>query len=174
MKIHTSFKATIQAAFLLAACLFYSVPAFAKEIKLPNDEFAIASITIPGSWKPEAVEHGVEAESADGAIYMSVVAAGSEKGLKADIDTTFEMLAEHKVKIDESSKKEGKGKINEFETSSLTFKGTDEDGACTVAIIFVPIKKKVLIMTFWFSDEGADKHSKEMDKILASLKAVSE
>jgi hypothetical protein len=177
MKIHTSLrslKTTIHAALLLAAGLFCSAPAFAKEIKLPNDEFAIASISIPGSWKPEAVEHGVEAVSDDGAIYMSVVAAGSEKGLEADIEATFEMLGEHKVKINEKTKKEGKGKINEFETTSLTFKGTDADGPCTIAIVFVPIKKKVLIMTFWFSDEEVEKHGKDMDKILGSLKAVAE
>ena len=177
MKIQTSFqslKATIQAAALLAVGLFCSAPASAKEIKLPNDEFAIATINIPGSWKPETVEHGVEAASDDGAIYMSVVAAGSEKGLEADLKATFEMLEEHKVKINESSKKEGKGKINDFETTSLSFKGKDEDGPCTVAIVFVPIKKKVLILTFWFSDEEVEKHAKEMDKILGSLKAASE
>ncbi len=103
---------------------------------------------------------------------MAIVAVGSEKGLKADIDDTFEMLKEHKVQINEASKKERKGKLNEFETTSVTFKGKDEDGPCTISIIFVPLKDKVLIITFWFTDEELDKHSKEMDKILGSLKAA--
>ena len=158
---------------LLTVCFLSSSLLFAKEIKLPNDDFAIASINIPGNWKPEAIERGTAAQSEDAAIFMSVVAVGSEKGLKADIDDTFEMLKEHKVQINEGSKKEGKGKLNEFETSSITFKGKDEDGPCTISIIFVPIKDKVLIMTFWFTDEELEKHSKEMDKILSSLKAVS-
>src|SRR4051812_21762135 len=46
----------------------------AKTFKLPNDDFAIASIDMPDSWKPKEVENGVEGQSADDAVYMSIVA----------------------------------------------------------------------------------------------------
>ena len=176
MQINTSFaslKSILCAAIIAATGLLSLGRLSAKEIKLPDAEFAIASVNIPNGWKPEAVDHGVEAVSADGAIYLSAVAVGSEKGMQAEIDATFEMLKEHKVKINESTKKEGKGKINAFETTSLTFKGKDEDGPCTISIIFVPIKGKVLIMTFWYSDEDIEKHAKTMDGILDSLKENS-
>src|SRR5579871_2062793 len=81
-----SFK-TITRAFLpLAAFLLCAGTSMAKEFKLPNDDFAIASIDIPKSWKPEAVDNGVEAQTEDGSFYMSIVAVGTEKGAAADID----------------------------------------------------------------------------------------
>ena len=174
MKIQTSFpfsKATFLTV-LLAAGLACSSSLFAKEFKLPNDEFPIASISIPADWKPEAVEHGVEAQTEDGSFYLSVVAAGTVKGISADTDATLEMLKEHKVKIDESSQKTGKGKVNEFDTESITLKGKDEDGPCTITILLVTIKDKVVIVTYWFTDTELDKHSKEVEKIQNSLKGT--
>ena len=94
------------ASLITIVCFLYSGSLFAKELKLPNDEFPIASIKIPNSWKPEAVEHGVEAQTEDASFYMSVVAAGTDKGVKADIEGTKDMLKEHKVKIDESTGKD--------------------------------------------------------------------
>src|ERR1700678_3067853 len=128
MRYQTSFKplkAIIPTGLLLAACLFSSATSFAKEFKLPNDDFAIASIDIPGSWKPEAVDNGVEAQSEDAAFYLSIIAVGTEKGIKEDTDATFDMLKEHKVKIDESSQKTGKGQVNGLPTESITLKGKD-------------------------------------------------
>ncbi len=145
----------------------------AKEFKLPNDEFAIASINIPGSWKPEAVDHGVEAQTEDGSFYLSVVAVGNDKGLQADVDATKDMLKEHKVKIDESSEKTGKGNVNGFPTESMTIKGKDEDGPCTVTILVVTIKDKAVVITYWFTDTELSKHEKEVDDIQKSLKAGS-
>ncbi|MEY2585896.1 MAG: hypothetical protein QOD80_1922, partial [Verrucomicrobiota bacterium] len=68
----------------------------AKTFKLPNDDFAIASIDMPDSWKPKEVENGVEGQSADDAVYMSIVAVGSDKGMNAEIDDIFEMIKTHK------------------------------------------------------------------------------
>src|SRR5579872_1131749 len=86
----------------------------AKEFKLPNADFAIATVNIPGSWKPEAIDNGVEAQTEDTSFYLSIVAAGTGKSVDEDIDATKDMLKEHKVKIDESSQKTGSGKVNGF------------------------------------------------------------
>ena len=157
---------------ILTACL--SLSAFAKDLKIPNEDFAIATISIPNSWKPDAIDKGYEAQSPDNAIYLSVVAVGSEKGMNAEIEDTFKFLEEHKVKIKESSKKEQKFTINGFEAQELVFDGKDEDGPATISIAFVPVGKKVLIFTYWASKEDEEKHTKEISKILGSLKAVSE
>ena len=166
------FKPSINAGLILATCALFAAPVFAKTFKLPDAEFAVASIDVPGSWSPEEVEHGLEAETKDGEFYLSVVAVGTEKGMTAEIDETFEMLKEHKVKVDASSKKEGKGKINELETQSLTLKGSDEDGPCTITILFVTIKNKMIVMTYWFTDEDLPKFEKEVMAIQNSLKAI--
>jgi len=169
----TSLQTTLRMGLLVAVGLLFSTSLFAKEFKLPNDEFAIASIDIPKSWKPEAVDRGVEAQSPDSAFYMSVVAAGSAKGVAEEVQSTEEMLKEHKVKVDEASQKTGKGNVNGFPTESVTMKGKDEDGPCTITILVVTMKDKVVIITYWFTDADYDKHAKEVDAIQKTLKASS-
>jgi hypothetical protein len=158
---------------LVAVSSLLVAPAFAKTQKLPNDEFAIASINIPNDWEPEEITNGVAAESPDKAVYLAVVAVGNEKGMNAEIDDTFEFLKEHKVQLDKSTKKEGKFKVNDFQAEELTFQGKDEDGPTAVTIAFVPIKDKVLVFTYWVSTEGEEKHQEEVGKILKSLKPAS-
>src|SRR6266550_1913684 len=96
---------------LLTLALLSVISADAKTFKLPNEDFAIASIDMPDSWKPKTVDNGIWGQSADTAVYMSVVAVGSEKGMNAEIDDTFEMLKTHNVIIDDSTKKENKFKV---------------------------------------------------------------
>src|SRR4051812_43325155 len=93
---------------LIALAFVGVITADAKTFKLPNDDFAIASIDMPDSWKPKEVDNGVEGQSADDAVYISVVAVGSEKGMTGEIEDTFAMLKKNKVTLDESTKKENK------------------------------------------------------------------
>ncbi|MGZ4985585.1 MAG: DcrB-related protein [Chthoniobacterales bacterium] len=145
----------------------------AKTLKLPNEEFPIASINIPDSWEPEEINNGVAGTSDDGAVYLSVVAVGTDKGMKAELDDTFAMLKEHDVDLDQASKKENKFKINGLDAEELVFQGKDEDGPASVSITFVTIKDKILILTYWVSTEEEKKHQEEVGKIISSLKATS-
>ena len=145
----------------------------AKTFKLPDDDFAIASIDMPDSWKPKEIDGGVAGQSADDAVYLSVVAVGSEKGMNAEIDDTFEMLKTHNVELDESTKKENKFKIGALEATELLYQGKDEDGPAAVSIVFVPIKDKLVIMTYWVTTEKEKEHQAEVGKIVNSLKPAS-
>src|ERR1051325_7618737 len=109
----------------------------AKTYKLPNDDFAIASIDMPDSWKPTVVENGIWGQTEDTAVYMSVVAVGSEKGMNAEIEDTIEMLNKHKVTLDDSTKKENKFKAGAFDATEILYQGKDEDGPTAVTITFV-------------------------------------
>lgn len=164
---------TLLPLLLATVCLLQSGSLFGKEFELPNADFAIASVKIPANWKPEVVDNGVEAQTEDGSFYLSIVAAGTEKGVDADIKATKDMLKEHKVQIDESTQKSGNGNVNGFPTESVTVKGTDEDGPCTVTILLVTIKDKMLVFTYWFNDSELSKHEKEVEEIQNSLKAAS-
>src|SRR3954447_10557146 len=126
-----------------------AAPAFAKTMKLPDDEFAIASINIPDDWDPEEITNGVVGESPDKAVYLAAVAVGNEKGMNAELEDTFDFLKEHKVQLDQASKKEDKFKVNGIEAQEVTFQGKDEDGPAAVSIAFVPIKDKVIVLTYW-------------------------
>jgi hypothetical protein len=158
---------------VLTIALLGAVSADAKTFKLPNEDFAIASIDMPDSWKPKEAENGVFGQSADDAVYLSVVAVGSEKGMSAEIDDTFEMLKTHKVVLDESTKKENKFKIGALDATELLYQGKDADGPAAVSIVFVPIKDKLIIMTYWVTTAKEKEHLKEVGTIVNSLKPTS-
>ena len=158
---------------LLTLAMIGVISADAKTFKLPDDDFAIASIDMPDSWKPKEIDNGVAGQSADDAVYLSVVAVGSEKGMNAEIDDTFEMLKSHNVTLDESTKKEEKFKIGSLEATELLYQGKDEDGPAAVSIVFVPIKDKLIIMTYWVTTAKEKEHQEEVGKVVNSLKASS-
>jgi len=158
---------------LIAIGFLGVIAADAKTYKLPNDDFAIASIDMPDSWKPKVVENGIWGQSEDTAVYMSVVAVGSEKGMNAEIEDTFEMLKGRDVTLDQSSKKENKFKIGSLDATELLFQGKDEDGPAAVSMCFVPIKDKMIIFTYWVTTAKEQEHQKEVGTIVNSLKPAS-
>ena len=112
-------------------------------------------------------------ESPDKAVYLAAVAVGSEKGMEAELDDTFALLKEHEVELDKSTKKENKFKLNGVEVEELIFHGKDEDGPCSVSISFVPMKDKVVVLTYWVTTSKETKHQEEVGKIVQSLKPAS-
>jgi len=159
--------------FIAIAFIGAIASADAKTFKLPNDEFVIASIDIPDSWKPSEVDRGVECQSSDDAVYISIVAVGNEKGMNAEIEDTFAMLKTHNVTLDDSTKKENKFKIGSLDATELLFQGKDEDGPAAVSMCFVPIKDKVVVLTYWVTTAKDQEHQQEVGKIVNSLKPAS-
>jgi hypothetical protein len=142
----------------------------AKPLNVPDNESPVASIEFPKDWEADTIENGVVGTSPDGAVYLAVVAVGNEKGMNAEIDSTFAMLQEQKVELDESSKKENKFKINGLEAQELLFEGKDADGPAAVSITFVTIKDKLIVFTYWVSTADEAKHQQTVGKIVNSLK----
>ena len=157
----------------IAIAFLATIPVDAKTFKLPNEDFAIASIDMPDSWSPKVVENGIWGQTEDTAVYMSVVAVGSEKGMNAELDDTFDMLKSHKVIIDDSTKKENKFKVGSLDATELLFQGKDDDGPAAVSICFVPIKDKMIIFTYWVTTAKEKEHLQEVGKIVNSLKPTS-
>lgn len=158
---------------LIAIALLSTISTDAKTFKLPNDDFTIASIDMPDAWNPKEVENGVEGQSPDDAVYMSIVAVGSEKGMNAEIDEIFEMIKSHNVELDESTKKENKFKAGAFDATELLFQGKDDDGPAAISITFVPVKDKLVIITYWVTTAKEKEHQATVGKIVNSLKASS-
>jgi hypothetical protein len=158
---------------LIAVAFLGTISVHAKTFKLPNDDFAIASIDMPDSWKPKTYDNGISGQSEDDAVYLSVVAVGSEKGMQAEIEDTFEMLKTHDVTLDESTKKENKFKIGALDATELLYQGKDEDGPAAISICFVPIKDKMVIFTYWVTTAKEKEHIQEVGKIVNSLKPLS-
>ena len=150
--------------------LFAVFPADAKTVKLPDADDPVASITFPNNWDVEEMEGGYGADSEDDHVYISAVAVENETDMNAQIDDVFAMLKEHKVQLDESSKKEQKFKVNGLEATELLFQGKDEDGPCGVSIVFVPVKNNLVILTYWVTTAEEEKHQKTVGNIINSLK----
>ena len=156
------------ALLALSTLCVFSVDA--KTVKLPDAEGAVASITFPDDWDVEEMEGGYGADSPDDHVFISAVAVKNETDMNAQIDDVFEMLKEHKVELDESTKKEQKFKVNGLEASELLFQGKDEDGPCGVSIVFVPVKNNLIILTYWVTTAQEEKHQVTVGKIINSLK----
>ena len=154
------------------ACTLAAASASAGTFKVPNDDFAIASVDIPDKWKPEAIDKGVEANSPDEEIYVAIEAVGSDKGIDAALDETEKMLKENKVDIDASSQSKSTFKAAGVEATELDFKGKMEGEAQTVAIVFIPLKGKLVIMTYWATAAKEKAHEIEIGKIVNSIKAL--
>ncbi len=155
---------------ILAISALALVSAEAKTVKIPDADNAVASITFPDDWDVEEMEGGYGADSADDHVYISAVAVQNETDMNAQIDDVFELLKEHKVALDESSKKEQKFKVNGLEATELLFQGKDEDGPCGVSIVFVPVKNNLVILTYWVTSAEEEKHQKTVGNIVNSLK----
>ncbi len=149
-----------------------TVSASAKTLKVPEADSAIASITFPDSWETSEIEDGVTGQSADDAIFMAVVAVSNEKGMNDEIDDTFAMLKEHKVELDQTTKKENKFKLGGLDAEELLFQGKDQDGPTAVSITFVVVKDKLVVLTYWVSTEDEPKHAKEVEDIVKSFTAL--
>jgi hypothetical protein len=55
----------------------------------------------------------------------------------------------------------------------LLFQGKDDDGPAAISITFVPVKDKLVIMTYWVTTAKEKEHQAEVGKIVNSLKASS-
>ena len=107
---------------LLLALIFTLTTAMAPAdtIKVPQDEPAV-TLNIPDNWEPDQDDAGVLAESPDNVatVYFEVV--GSEDELKEAIEGSVEWLAEHEVKVDESTQEEKEFKTGEREWKVISW-----------------------------------------------------
>jgi hypothetical protein len=154
-------------ALAIAACT--PTLSFADTLLFPS-EAPIAQITIPADWEPKETESGVDATSADSAIYIAVDVANAKTSDKV-IDDAIAFLKKNGVKIDGATQKQSDEVINGMDMSNFDWTGTDDDGAVNVSLSVVsPKPGKLLVITYWGSKGKQEKHLGELQDIIASLK----
>ncbi|MFN7009683.1 MAG: histidine kinase [Allorhizobium sp.] len=162
-------KSTLLAAFLAFAM---PVAALAAEIQLPSDA-PVATVTIPDSWNPTEIDHGVEAVSADEAVYLSIEVA-DEKSTDKIIEGIFAFLEENGVKVDAATQSETDNKLNGMDVSTIEWDGQDEDGPVSVGVTMLsPKPGKLLLMTYWGTKGEQEKHMNDFVGIIASIKPAN-
>ena len=156
---------------IFAAALFaLSLPAIshAATLEFPSDD-PIASITIPDDWEPTETDAGVNANSADDAIYISIDVADEETSDVVSDAVTF--LQKSGVKVDTATQKESTETLNGMEMTNLDWSGTDDDGDVSIGLSFVsPKPGKLLVITYWGTKGMQEQHGPELQAIITSLK----
>lgn len=147
--------------------------AAAADFKIP-DKHPVVSVTFPDAWKPEAIERGVQGQTADTAVYLSVEATKSEKGMNEIIDASFDLFKEHKVEVDKSTKKVNKLQIAGQEAEEMLFTGKDEDGPTAISITTLAVGDHTVIISYWASTESEAKYHEAITRIIGSIKALKE
>jgi hypothetical protein len=159
----------------LALCLtlpFLAVTLSAKVIKIPEED-SVVSVDAPDSWSPETTDKGVVTESADkeATVFFEVTSA---KGTDALLDENIAWLKDQKVSIDQASKSEKDFKTSSMSWSRISWDGTSEEwGPATIGFAFADVGNgKVLVVTYWITKKGWEKHDSELSKIFDSVKKI--
>jgi hypothetical protein len=151
-------------------CAFVAT-AQAKEFQLPDANPAV-SVTLPDSWKPEAIDTGAEATSPDGGAYIALETSPA-KGVNDLIDSDIEFLKKNKVTIDPATQQSQDTKVNGMPVTFLRWTGKDEDGPTAVTLVIFGVSDKlILLMTAWASPAAEKKFSADLDSTVASVKPI--
>ncbi len=162
-------KKTILAALLIG--LFPAVGS-AATLNFPSDA-PVASITIPDTWGPKETETGIDAESDDNAIYISIDVADGASTDKV-VSDAIDYLKQKGVTIDAKTQKESEDTVNGMQMKNLDWTGTDADGDVSIGLSFVqPSPDKLLVITYWGSKGEQEKHGAELGAIIGSLKPAA-
>jgi hypothetical protein len=157
-------------AALSVALFLMPVAAEAKTFRLGKP--AVATVSIPDSWKPEETEDGIEANSPDGTIYLSIEVAplGDGTALAKAMRAAVDWVTEQGAKLN------GYGEavnatVNGWEAIAATTSGKDADGNDTmvdvVGVIVSPTTGLVLLS--WYDPRG-EKNRPAVERIINSLK----
>ncbi len=139
--------------------------------KLPEDRPAV-SLALPDAWQPELIDKGVQGQTPDGDVYFSAEITKTVSDMNAIMDGTDAMLKEHKVKLDNASRKESKFDLNGLPADQMIYQARDGKGPAIVSITFVSLKDMVLVVTRWTSPGGEKAHQKELTAVVQSIKAL--
>jgi hypothetical protein len=158
----------ILAAAVLATTLLSS-PSFAATLLFPSAA-PVAQITIPDAWNPEETDSGIQANSDDDAIYLSIDVATSETTDKV-IEDVFSFLDENGVTVDPATQKQSEDTFNGMKMINLDWSGKDKDGAVSIGVSLVaPKPDKLLVITYWGTKGEQEKHGPELVALINSLK----
>jgi hypothetical protein len=155
---------------LTLACLSAS-PSFAKNLAVPAKD-PVATLVIPDSWKPEAIDFGYSAKSPDGDIFFAVEYAAGSRVAKM-LANNDEWLKENKIRP------KGEATEREFDFGGLkakliNYKATDPNGDTEVDFVIIPAGPgRVIMMTLWGSKEEQAKNKADLDIIQNSFKAIN-
>ncbi len=82
------------------------------------------------------------------------------------------MLKDSKVTVDASTMKKQSFKVNGLDATEVIYKGKMDDEDQVVSMVFIPVKDKMLVLTYWATASKEKAHTDEIGKIANSIKAL--
>ncbi len=150
------------------AALALGSAASAETLQFPSDA-PVASVTVPDGWTAEETETGIQAFSPDETVSFYIDAAAAESGEKVLTDAAS-FLDENGVTIDTASQEDGTGTINGMEAGLTSWNGQDANGPVKITLAAVSASPEtMLIVTYWASQEGGEKHDADVQAMVNSL-----
>jgi hypothetical protein len=150
---------------LLLTVTCVSAKNYAFPVKNP-----VGTIVLPDNWKITSIDRGLEAKSSHDDVYFSIENANN-KNIDKIMKEMVEWLKENKIEIT----KEGDEIERDFGGLAgfiMKNEAKDENGPTTITWIVVKKDGVGAIMTFWASEEEMAAHKDEVNKIVASIKAI--
>lgn len=152
---------------IVLAVAAFAASVNARTIRIPENRPVIA-VDIPDSWEPERIDRGVGAEDPDGVISIFFEVAASERQMEKLIDESFAWLVEeHELRINQKSKSESTVTVGGIKSSAIYFNAKSKEyGPAKVGFVFTPIADRLLVITFWISEE---EFNNRLDRIISKI-----
>ena len=158
--------------FALAIALGASMPisgaALAGPLSITSAD-PVAIVTIPDDWPSSKVARGIEFKTPDEEVYVwfELIAPGDMDTVQKEHDGYFDKQGVKITGASETSKQEINGRAWSF----TELKATSKDGPSIIRYVAINpnVAGKIILMTYWASDDGHKEHDAAMTKIFNSI-----
>ena len=130
-------------------------------------------MTLPAGWTSEETDNGYSCQSKDTDATIFFEVANGEKESNDLVNENIKFLADQKVTLDQSSKKEREFEAEGLKWQVLEYSGKDESGDEHIQMFFAEVKPgKMMMITYWVTTKAESKHKDEITKLFDSFKKL--
>ena len=142
---------------------------FAKALSITEAD-PVAVVTFPDDWPSSKIERGIEVKSPDDEIYVwfELATPADMPAVQKEHDDYF---AKEGVTVTGSSETV-KSEVNGKAWSFTELKAKSEDGPSIIRYVAINpnvASGKIILMTYWASDDGHKTHDAVMDAVIKSI-----
>lgn len=165
----------IKHAQRFAAALFFSTAvlattgAYAKVYSIPAAD-AIATVNAPDDWEPSEITNGIEMNSPDGDVYVSIESVKADK-ISDAVAESVKVLTEQGLVLDQASQKTHDVEANGMKIHVYDYEAKDDDGPTEFSISLVETRMPdtYVMFTARASAEAQKTNDAAMSAIMQSI-----
>lgn len=157
------------AAVFLSAAFFGTSTSLAKVYSIPGTD-AIATVNVPSEWEPSEIDNGIEMNSPDGEVYVSIEAVKADK-ISSAIADSVKVLGDQGLVLDQASQKTHDVEANGMKIHVFEYDGKDDDGPTEFAISLIEtrVPEQYVMFTARASKEAQKTNDAAMGTIMQSI-----